>query len=103
MTKFPLEKELGKMRKALAKSIASKPLSSKANAIERLKHKICSHFVQFHNEHQLTQKEFAKKLDIDVALMSKILHYHTDEFTTDRLLRYLSIIYPNLDIHLDVA
>lgn len=30
--------------------------------------------------------------------MSKILHYHFDDFTIDRLLKFLTILYPETKI-----
>lgn len=30
--------------------------------------------------------------------MSKIVHYHFDDFTIDRLVKYLSILFPKADL-----
>ncbi len=103
MTKFPNAKETKRISKKLKNAMASHPLSPKASAVERAKHKLCSCFIVFKNENKLTQKEFADLLQIDEALISKILHYQVQSFTTDRLIRYLSLVYPHLDVELKVA
>ena len=74
-----------------------------ANAVERVKYKLCEKFVIYKNKSGLTQTALAEKIGIDKSLMSKILHYHFDEFTTDRLLKYLSEIYPDINSEVSVA
>jgi len=46
----------------------------------------------------MKQKELAEKLGIAESLVSKIVHYQYDEFTIDRLLRYLEIIQPGVEL-----
>lgn len=103
MTKFPQKKELDKIRKKLESGLSSKMLPPNASVIDKTKYKICSLFVVYKRENNISQAKLAEKIGIDEALMSKILHYHIDEFTTDRLLRFLSEIYPDIDIKLNVA
>ena len=103
MPKFPKEKDLKEIRKKLDAAPASRPLAKNASAIEKVKHSICEKFVIYYNESQLTQRALAEKIGIDEALMSKILHYNIDEFTTDRLIKYLSKLYPRLKVDIVVA
>ncbi len=103
MNNFPSEKDLDEVRKKLDTGIASKPLSRNATAVDKTKFKLCEKFVIYKNTHKLTQRSLAEKLGINESLMSKILHYHFSEFTTDRLIKYLSIIYPDIDVQIDVA
>lgn len=103
MSKFPSEKELKKIRNLLGKSISSKILPENANATDRLKFYICEKFVMYKNFHNITQRSLAESIGIDEALMSKILHYHFDKFTVDRLIKYLSKIYPKVDLKISVA
>ncbi len=103
MSKFPSEKEIRKMSKILSKGIASRPLRKDASPADKVKHRICEKFVIYKNSNPITQKEMAKKLGIDEALMSKILHYHFDEFTIDRLLKLLYILFSKVNIKIDVA
>ena len=103
MGKFPSEKELKKIRKLLDKGISSKILPANANATDRLKFYICEKFVIYKNFHNMNQRSLAEEIGIDEALMSKILHYHFDEFTVDRLIKYLLEIYPKVDLKISVA
>jgi predicted XRE-type DNA-binding protein len=103
MTNFPSEKELKKIRKLLSKGIASRPLPPNATPVDKIKYKICQKFIIYKNSSPMTQKEMAKKLGIDESLMSKILHCHYDEFTIDRLLKFLGILFSSIDIKIDVA
>ncbi len=102
-TKFPSQEELKEMRAKLDKGPASKPLPPHASAVDKTKHKICSLFIVYKREHNLTQVKIAKRLGVDESVMSKILHYHIDDFTTDRLIRYLTIIYPEVEVKVEVA
>jgi predicted XRE-type DNA-binding protein len=103
MTKFPSQKQLKEMRKKLEKGPAARPLPKAATSVDKVKYKICEQFVIYKNSQKMTQKALAEKLDLDEALMSKILHYNFDEFTVDRLLKFLNVLYPNVEIELRVA
>ena len=86
------------MRKRLDSVTASKMLPKNAEITEKIKFSLCEKFVIYKNRHNLTQKELACQIGIDPALMSKILHYHFEEFSTDRLIKYLSKIYSRIDL-----
>ena len=98
MTKFPSEKELKEVRDALEKAPASRMLSPNAGSVEKLKFSLCEQFVSYLLEHKLTQRELAEKIGIDESLMSKIVHF--DDFTIDRLAKYLSILFPRADLEI---
>ena len=102
-TLFPSDQELNEAREELSKSLASKPLAKNATAVEKVKHRICKEFILYKLNQKITQKNLADKLDVDESIVSKILHYHYDDFTIDRLIKYLNIIYPNMDFKLDLA
>jgi predicted XRE-type DNA-binding protein len=102
-TVFPSEAELSEARELLSKSIASKPLDKNASAVDKIKHRLFKEFIVYKSAHQITQKNLAIKIGIDEALMSKILHYHFEEFTIDRLIKFLNVLYPNLDFKVDLA
>ena len=51
----------------------------------------------------MTQKALAEKINIDEALMSKILHYNIEEFTIDRLVKFLAILHPGAEVKIEVA
>ena len=83
--------------------MASRPLPENATTVDQMKFHICEKFVIYKNSHGMTQRALAQELGIDEALMSKILHYHFDDFTTDRLVNYLSKIYPQTSVEIKVA
>jgi predicted XRE-type DNA-binding protein len=60
-------------------------------------------FVKYKNAHKLTQRALAERLGVDEALVSKIIHYSFDDFTIDRLIKYLSTLYPKLEFKVRVA
>lgn len=103
MTKFPSKEELELVRKELDNKPTSRPLPKNASSVDRAKYRICEKFVVYKNTQKISQKELAQKVGIDEALMSKILHYHFDEFTADRLIKYLNEIYPDVNVKIDVA
>lgn len=101
--KFPSDQELAEVRELLSSGPAPRPLPENADAVERLKHAICAEFVKYKNRNKLTQKQLASELSIDEALVSKIINYAYDEFTVDRLIKFLSVLYPDVDVRLLVA
>lgn len=101
--KFPNEKELAKIRKKLEKTEGSLVLSAKASSIEKLRYEICRQFVIYQREHELTSKELAKFIGVDESLMSKILRYRHDRFSTDKLVELLSKIHPKHHLVLKVS
>lgn len=100
MTKFPSEKELKEVRAALDKAPVSRMLSPNASSVERLKFSLCEQFVSYLLDHKLTQRELAEQIGIDESLMSKIVHYNFDDFTIDRLVKYLSVLFPKADLEI---
>jgi predicted XRE-type DNA-binding protein len=102
-TKFPSEKEISQVRNLLSKGPASHLLSKKATPNEKVKYLICQKLVAYKNKHHLSQRELAQKIGENESLISKIIHYRTEKFTIDRLLKFLHRVYPNMDIELKVA
>lgn len=103
MVKFPSDEELKEVRNRLNKSVASRPLPANASSVDRIKYMLCEKFVIYKNNGSITQRAMAKIIGIDEALISKILHYRFEEFSSDRLISYLSKIYPEVNIRVDVA
>lgn len=96
---WPSEKELRKMDKILEKAPATRMLPSNATPVEKFKYELCRQFVIYLNQNkQLSQRQLAKRLKTSEARVSEIVHYHLDKVTTDRLIGYLGIIRPGLEI-----
>lgn len=101
--KLPNKKELDKMRKKLEKTEGSLMLSAKASPIEKLRYEICRQFVIYQRDHDLTSKDLAKLIGVDESLMSKVLRYRHERFSTDKLVEMLSKIYPKHHLVLKVS
>lgn len=101
--KFPSEKELAKMRKKLDKAEGSLLLSPNATALEKLRYDICKQFVIYQRVHDLTCKDLAKLVGVDESLMSKVLRYRHQRFSTDKLVEMLSKIHPKHHLVLKVS
>ncbi len=101
--KFPTEKELKTIRKKLSTKQGSLVLSKNASPIEKLRFDICKQFVIYKREHNLKSKELAKIVGVDTSIISKVLKYRNDRFSTDKLIEMLSKIYPNHDLLLKIA
>jgi predicted XRE-type DNA-binding protein len=97
---FPSEKELNRIRRKLSKVEGNRHVGDEGTPIEKLKFSICQKFVKYHLDTGITQKELSILLGIDEALVSKLLRNRIESFTLDRLLKFLSIIYPNYKIEL---
>lgn len=100
MTKFPSEKELNEVRTKLDKGPASRMLSPNASSVDRLKYSLCEHFVAYLLDNKLSQRELADKIGIDESLVSKIVHYNFEDFTIDRLVKFLSALLPTADLEI---
>ena len=96
MTKWPSKREIEEVLKQLEGAPGSRVISKDASPVDRTKHLICAQFVIYMRTRKISQQELAEKLGIDKAVMSKIVHYHFDEFTIDRLIKYLAILDPDL-------
>jgi predicted XRE-type DNA-binding protein len=100
---WPSEKELAEMREKLSKGPASQILPRDASPVDKFKYSICREILRYEHANNLTQRQMAEILGEDEAIVSKVVHYYIDEFTIDRLLRFLHKIYPNAEIKIKVA
>lgn len=103
MSDWPSKEELEQVNNRLSKSIASKPLPKDASNVDRIRYRLCEKFIVYKNSQKISQKVLAGKIGITESVMSKILHYHFEEFTIDTLLNYLSEIYPGIDLKVENA
>src|SRR5271165_4695556 len=102
-TKFPSEAELKDVRERLSQGPASKVLPKDASQIDKTKYAICQEIVIYKNKKKLTQRQLAEKIGENESLISKVVHYNIEEFTIDRLMKFLNVIYPNAEIKINVA
>ena len=91
------------MRDLLSKGNASHTIPKNTSTSDKMKYLICEKIVEYKLSDKLTQRALAEKLQENESLVSKVVHYHIAEFKMDRLLKFLSAIYPNVTIDLKVA
>lgn len=91
------------MRKKLEKSDGSSALSPEASTLDKFRSEICRQFVIYQREHMLKCKELAKIVGVDESIMSKVLRYRSDRFTTDKLIQMLAKIHPHHHLILKVS
>lgn len=96
--KFPSSDEIKDVLNEIEKVDGSKFLSENAPIVDKLKFELCKSFIIYKQENGLSQRELAEKLEIDPALMSKILHYRFDDFTIDRLVKFLDVLHKEISI-----
>jgi predicted XRE-type DNA-binding protein len=91
MTKWPKNEEIKSMLNRLDEDsdLYSRVVPADASHVDRIKRDICAEIIIYKREHILNQRELSQKLEISEALVSKMLRYHFEEFTLDRLIRYL--------------
>lgn len=100
---WPSEEQLRIIRKQSSKSIASRMLPDNAPLVDKIKFSICEEILKYKMKNELTQRQLAEQLGENESLISKVVHYHIDEFTIDRLLKYLNVIYPDVEFKIKVA
>ena len=89
--KWPKREEIEKIIKMADENpdMWGRVIPDDAPLVDLIKRDICAVFIVYKREKNLNQRELAQKLEIGEALISKILRYRFDEFTIDRLVRYL--------------
>ena len=101
--KFPTDKEIKRVLALLENDPGSRVPPKNASKGDLLKYELCKKFVIYKNKKKILQKDLAKQLGVDSALVSKILNYYIEEFTVDRLLALLLKIYPKTTIRVEEA
>ena len=94
---FPGEKKMKEMLKKLEHVPGSAMLSPDASAAERFRFEVCEKILIWMKAQNWSQRQLAKKLKIDEARVSEIVHYRIDRFSTDKLLEYYERLNPKVD------
>jgi predicted XRE-type DNA-binding protein len=91
MKKWPKQENIEAILKRLDENpdLYSRIVPNDAPVVDLIKRDMCAELIIYKREHNLNQRELSQKLEISEALVSKLLRYHFDEFTLDRLIRYL--------------
>ena len=96
---FRNEKELKKIREKLKKVEPSRLLPRNASKADKLKYALCQKFVVCLLEHDISQAELARNLNMDTARLNEIVKYKIDLFTVDKLIEFTQRLDPNLEIN----
>ena len=91
------------MSRELSKGPASETLDPDATDLEKLKYEICKAFIKYKQRHRLSQRELAEEIGANESVVSKIVHYKIDQFTVDRLMKYLTAIDSQVTFKVKVA
>ena len=78
-------------------------LPDDASEVERAKYKLCQLIAEYLRDSELTQRDLAKKIEIDEARISDILRGKISSFTIDRLMLYTQKLYPQVKIEILAA
>jgi predicted XRE-type DNA-binding protein len=99
--KFPSSDTLKTVREELsdlAYDGGNLALPEDASEIDRAKYKLCQLIAKYQREHELTQSDLAKKIEIAEPRVSEIIRGEIVGFTVERLMVYAQKLYPNVKI-----
>lgn len=65
-----------------------------ASKSDILKYRLCQEFIKILKQENITQAELARRLNVDKAIVNKIVLHKIDTFTIDRLIDLFSSIRP---------
>lgn len=98
MSKWPNRKELDSVLKDLEGAEGTLHLPADATPVERFRWDICQQFVKIKRQKGYKQTELAELIGVDKSDVHRILHHRIDQFSTDRLLGYLSKLKSDLKL-----
>jgi predicted XRE-type DNA-binding protein len=101
ITKWPSDEKIKEVLEIAENADAARPLSKNADAVDKLKHRLCREILIYKHTNNLSHEEIAKILGIGKTEVSKIVNYHIDRYTIDKLYRLAIKLIP--DFHLDIA
>ncbi len=91
---FPKTSELDKIRKKLEKVEGTLMLPENPTTLEKFRWDLCQKILRYKRENDLTLEEIGRTLGIDKGKVSKIVRHRIEDFSTDRLIGYVQILYP---------
>ena len=95
---FPSEKELKRVRKKLNRAQGFLMLSANADELAKFRFRICQEILKYSLQEKLNTVEMAKLIGIPKSDMSRIFNHRIDRFSTDKLVRLLAKIKPDLQL-----
>ena len=94
-SKWPSREAIERVTKKIEENpdlYVSRALPANATQKDRIKYELCAEFVKYMLKHDITQRELAKRIGVDEALISKVVRYHIEDFSLDRLYDFLNTL-----------
>lgn len=87
---WPAAETLKRMDKKLSRTKGSAVIPAEADPVERIKQGLCEVVVRYCQEHDLSQRDLAKILEVSESRVSEMVHYRIEKLTIDRLVKHLA-------------
>lgn len=100
-TKWPSDERIKEILDIAEKADAARSLPKSADAIDKLKYKLCREILIYKSSNKLTLENLSIELEVGKTDVSKIINYHIDRYTIDKLYRLTRKLIPNFK--LDIA
>ena len=78
-------------------------LPENTTELGRAKYQLCQLFARYQREHDLLQKDIARRIGADESRISDILRGKIEGFTLDRLISYAEKLHPKLRVQVSAA
>jgi predicted XRE-type DNA-binding protein len=95
MNSFPSKDKIQKALKKLDNVDSSKMLPPNADRVDHFKFSLCREILEYKLDNELTLDEMAEALEIGKTDVSKIVNYHIERYTLDKLIRLVVKIKPD--------
>jgi len=73
-------------------------LPDDASLLDKTKYRICKQILSYEYDNKLTTEELAKQINLSIPETKEILLCHIHKFTLDRLITYLSNLFPTAEL-----
>jgi len=97
MSKFPSKDKIKVLLEKIESCEAARPLPEGADIVDRFKYILCREILLYKLHNDLTLDELSLILDVGKTDLSKIINYHIERYTIDKLSRLLVKIKPDFD------
>ena len=95
---WPNKSDLDRIMPELEKAQGSLHLNDNASPLEKFRFQLCQKLLRYKVEGKISQRELASELGINESIVSKIFHHRIENISTDRLIEYVQVIEPNIDL-----
>ena len=95
---WPSKEKIKEVLEIADKADAARPLPKDADAIDKLKHRLCREILIFKETNNLSHDQIGKKLGVGKTEVSKIINYHIERYTIDKLYRLTLKLMPDFEI-----